>query len=89
MRLLVERGRSAEPIGADHVRTRRGGIETVSHELTEPSAKGISRADQIRRLVAPVLPVASVGSTASQWEVLLGPLVDVDTMPHRPSGQPR
>jgi hypothetical protein len=89
MRLLVERGRSAEPIGADHVRTRRGGIETVSHELTEPSAKGISRADQIRRLVAPVLPVACVAPTAWQWEVLLGPLVDVDTMPHRPSGQPR
>jgi len=36
-----------------------------------------------------VLPVASVAPTAWQWEVPFGPPVDVNTMPDRPSSQPR
>jgi hypothetical protein len=56
-RLLVERGRSAGPTGADHGRTRRGRIETVSHELTEPNAKAISRTGQIGRMLRPCYPL--------------------------------
>ena len=89
MRLLVERGHAAGPTGADHVRTRRGGTETVSHELTEPNAWGICRSRSDPQARCAGVTRWSVGSTASQWEVSLGPLVDIDTMPYRPSGQSR